>query len=262
MKKEDLKEKLKQEIESEASALERRVNTKKSLASLEMPEDSYEDLMERIRAKEESEQESVDKPKRKVKIIPFGTRRKALATVAMVAVLVVGTGLGVNGARLYVLNAKNRMQDSKVDISVDTEDIAYFELTEEEAYEKIEEELGILALRLADKPKEIKLEKVYIDVDSNEAMMEFYYGSHILTIYENRQNGNVSINTQQDGEIVGTVEVFHLGETLDIIEIDKGNDELSYAVQLEYGNAFYYLSSDMELKELENILHGVTFKNF
>lgn len=261
MKKEDLKEKLKQEIESEASALERRVNTKKSLASLEMPEDSYEDLMERIRAKEESEQESVDKPKRKVKIIPFGTRRKALATVAMVAVLVVGTGLGVNGARLYVLNARNRTQDSRVDISVDTEDIAYFELTEEEAYQKIEKDIGILALRLTDRPSKLELKKVYIDTDSNEALMEFYNGNHVLTIYENKQNSNVSFNAQQDGIVIDTIEVFHLGSTLNIIEIDKGNGELSYTVQLEYGNAFYYLTSDMDLKELKNILYGIVFSS-
>lgn len=261
MKKEDLKEKLKQEIESEASALERRVNTKKSLASLEMPEDSYEDLMKRIQAKEESEQESVDKPKRKVKIIPFGIRRKALATVAMVAVLVVGTGLGVNGARLYVLNARNRTQDSRVDIAIDTEDVTYFELTEEEAYEKIEEEIGILALRLTDKPKDLILEKAYVDTEMGEALMEFYDGDHILAIYENKQNRNVSFNAQQDGIIVDTIEIFHLGESLDIIEVNKGNEELSYTMQLEYGNAFYYLSSDLELDELKGILHGIAFKN-
>lgn len=261
MKKQDLKEKLKQEIESEASALERRVNTKKSLASLEMPEDSYEDLMERIRTKKESEQESVEEPKQKAKIIPFATRRKALATVAMVAVLVVGTGLGVNGARLYVLNARNRTQDSKVDVAIDTEDVVYFELTEEEAYEKIEEDIGILALRLEDRPKGMELEKVYIDVESGEAIMEFYYDEHVLTIYENKQNRNVSFNAQQDGTTVDTVEVFHLGKTLDIIEVDKGDGELAYTINLEYGNAFYYLSSDIDLVELENILYGIIFKS-
>lgn len=261
MKKEDLKEKLKQEIESEASALERRVNTKKSLASLEMPEDSYEDLMKRIQAKEESEQESVDKPKRKVKIIPFGTRRKALATVAMVAVLVVGTGLGVNGARLYMLGVENRGQNRRVDIVADTEDIFYVELTEEEAYKKIEEELGILALRLTDKPNGMKLEKLYIDEEMGEALIEFYYNDCILTIYENKQNSNVSFNAQQDGVVVDTVEAFHLGKNVDIIEVDKGNGDSSYTMQLDYGNAFYYMSSDIKLEELENILYGIIFNN-
>lgn len=261
MKKQDLKEKLKQEIESEASALERRVNTKKSLASLEMPENSYEDLMERIRTKKESEQESVEEPKRKAKIIPFATRRKALATVAMVAVLVVGSGLGVRGARLYMLNVKNRDQNDRVDIAVDTDDIFYVNLTEEEAYEKIEEEMGILALRLADKPKGMELGEVIINAEMGEALMEFDYNQHVLTLYENKRNSDGTFNARIDGGLVDTVEIFHLGRTLDIIEVDKGDGEEFYAVQLEYGNAFYYISSDMELDELKNILYGVVFNN-
>lgn len=261
MKKEDLKEKLKQEIELEASALERRVNTKKSLASLEMPEDSYEDLMKRIQAKEESEQESVDKPKRKVKIIPFGTRRKALATVAMVAVLVVGTGLGVNGAKLYMLNVKNRDQNDRVDIAVDTDDIFYVNLTEEEAYEKIEEEMGILALRLADKPKGMELGEVIINAEMGEALMEFYYDDYALSVYENRQNKNASFNAQLDGKIIDKVETFYFEKELDVLEIDKKDGNTFYWVQLEYGNAYYQLSTDMKLDEFKNVLYGLVFKS-
>ena len=57
MKKKDLKETLKQEIESEAATLERRVSTKKHLATLEMPKDSYKELMERIKAREKEMKE-------------------------------------------------------------------------------------------------------------------------------------------------------------------------------------------------------------
>ena len=263
MKKKDLKETLKREIESEATALERRVNTKKSLASLEMPEDSYEDLMERMKAKENTEPQPESDTKPSVKRIPFHAKaqRRALATAAMVAVLVAGAGLGVKGARLYMLNVGNRGQNERVDITVDTDNIFYVDLTEEEAYKKIEEELGILALRLTDRPKGMELQEVFIDAELGEALMEFYYDNHILEIYENKQNRNVTFYAQQDGVIVDTIEVFHLGETLDIAEIDKGNGELSYTVQLEYGNAFYYLSSDMRLEELESILYGIIFKS-
>ncbi len=258
MKKKDLKELLKQEIESEASALERRANTKKSLTSLEMPEDSYEQLMERIKQNKKLEGETA--AEMNPVIIPF-RQKKALAALAMVAILVTVTGLGVNGARLYVLNVGNREKNRKIDIIADTDDIFYVELTEEEAYEKIEEEIGILALRLTDRPKELKLEKVYIDTKMGEALMEFYDDDRILAIYENRQNSNVAFNAQQDGKVIETIEVFHLGETLDITEIDKGNGEISYAVELEYRNAFYYLSSDIELDELESILYGIIFEN-
>lgn len=258
MKKKDLKELLKQEIESEASALERRANTKKSLTSLEMPEDSYEQLMERIKQNKKLEVETA--AEMNPVIIPF-RQKKALAALAMVAVLVTVTGLGVNGARLYVLNIGNREQNGKIDITVDTDDIFYVELTEEEAYQKIEEELNILALRITDKPQNLKLEKAYIDKEMGEALMEFYNDDCVLTIYENKQNSNVSFNAYRDGEIVDTVEIFHLGEVISVSKIDKGDDELFYAAQLEYGNAFYYVSSDIDLEEFKKILYGIIFYN-
>lgn len=258
MKKKDLKELLKQEIESEASALERRANTKKSLTSLEMPEDSYEQLMERIKQNKKLEGETA--AEMNPVIIPF-RQKKALAALAMVAVLVTVTGLGVNGARLYLLKVERHQEIGAFDIITDTDDIRYLELTEKEAYEKIEEELGIIALRLTDRPKGMELEKVYIDSKMGEAVMEFHYGDYIFSIYENKQNTNVSFNAQQDGIIIATIEAFHLGKTINISEVDKGNGELSYAAQLVYGNAFYYLSGDMGLEEMESILYGIIFKN-
>ncbi len=259
MKKKELKGILKQEIESEASAWERRVNTKRSLASLEMPEDSYDELMERIR--EKKEQGAEPEKKSTNKIIPFCTGRKALITAVMVVVLVTGAGLGVHGARLYILNISNREQNNRVDIAMNTEDIFYVELTEEEAYEKIEEEIGILALRLTDKPKEMELKKVYIDAEMGEAIMEFYYNDCILSIYENKQSANASFQARSDGEIVGKTETFYLEKELEILKINKSDGDMAYQVQLEYGNAVYRLISDMEQEEFENILYGLIFKN-
>lgn len=249
MEKDDLKERLKQEIEMEALTLERRVNTKKELASLEMPEDSYEQLMKRIQKKEQS----------KAKRCYFS--KKTLVTVAMILVVISVAGLGVNGARLYVLNVTNQKLGSKSGIIADTDDIFYVELTEKEAYEKIEDDIGILALRLADKPKGMELEKVYIDAEMGEALMEFYYNDHILTIYENRQNSNATFNTQLDGETVGTIEIFHLGETINITEVNKGDGGVFYVVQLERGDAYYYITSDIELESFKNIICGIIFIN-
>ncbi len=265
MKKKDLKETLKQEIESEAATLERRVSTKKHLATLEMPKDSYKELMERIKAREKEmkEEKANARLHQRAKILPFPApaRRKTWATVAMVAVLVAGTGVGVKGAKLYILNVEKQQEKGAFDISTETEDVFYVELTEKEAYEKIEEELGILALRITDRPNGFELEKTYIDKDMGEAVMEFHFGDDTFTIYQNKQNRNMAFNAQQDGVFVETIEIFHLGKTIDIMEFDKGNGELSYVAHLEYGNAFYYLSGDIELEKLESIIYGIVFKN-
>lgn len=249
MEKEDLDERAKQEIESEALLLERRVNTKKELASLKMSEDSYEKLMNTIW--------EIEKIKRKKRSL----HRKTLATAATVALLITVAGLGVNGARLYVMEALKQEDESIYDITTDADDNFYVNLTEEEAYDRIEEELGILALRLGNKPRGMKLEKVYIDKELGEAVMEFHYNECILSIYENKQNSNVSFNVRLDGTEVDNIEVFHLGKTIEIVEIDNNDGTIFYRTQIEYGNAYYVLSSEMSLEEFENVIYGIIFKN-
>lgn len=267
MKKKDLKETLKQEIESEAATLERRVSTKKHLATLEMPKDSYKELMERIKAREKEmkEEKANARLHQRAKILPFPAparrKTKTWATVAMVVVLVAGTGVGVKGAQLYMLKVEQQEGNVAYDIITDTEDIRFIELNEEDAYEKIEKELGILALRLADKPNGLKMEKVYIEAEMGEAVMEFCYNDNILSIYENKQNAKASFNAQVDGKEVDKIETFYLEKELEILEIDKKDGNIFYWVQLEYGNAYYQLSTDMELEYFKNILYGLVFKN-
>lgn len=257
MKNQDLKEDLKQEIETEAATLERRVNSKKELASLTMPEDSYQQLMKHIQKKEQGKIKSKDSSKKEN--ILFS--RNAMATIAMVVVLITVAGLGVNGARVYVLNVEKKEENGTLDISTNTENVFYVELTEKDAYEKIEEDIGILALRLGEKPQGMELGDVFIDKEMGEAMMEFNYNNHILRIYQNKQREDASFKTQIDGTILDTVEIFHLGKNLDITEVDKGNGEIFYAIQLEYANAYYHITSDMDLESFKNILYGIIFKN-
>ena len=252
MEKQDLKKRLKQEVESEASALERRVNTKKELASLKMPDDSYEELMKRISSKENARHKT---------IFFRNSPKKALATAVLVTLMVTITGLGANAARLYLLKVENRERGGKPEIAIDTEEVYYGDMGEDEAYEKIEEELGILALRLIDKPNGMELGKVYIDAKMGEAIMEFYHGDRILRVYENKQSEGASFNSQLDGRIVDTIETFYLGQLIEIVAIDKDNGNIFYRTQFEYGNAYYFISSDMNLEELKNVLYGIIFRN-
>ncbi|MCI8744927.1 MAG: hypothetical protein HFI25_04500, partial [Lachnospiraceae bacterium] len=126
----DLEEKLRQEIENEAIQLERRVNTKKELASLKMPENSYERLMSEIHKKE------------KLRSRKSALFKKALTTAAMAAIFISMAGVGASGAKLYVMKVAEQQSDGSYDITTDKDENFYVELTEEEAYERIEEEIG------------------------------------------------------------------------------------------------------------------------
>lgn len=251
MEKKDVKEWVRSGIEAEASDLEQQVNDNQELDGIEMPEDSFADLMARIEASEKNG--AAKSPK------PFRIRKRTLLAVALVAILIAALGAGATGAKLFVPKVENRGKDGELSIAVDSDEMYYGEMTEEEAYEEIEEKLGILALRLGYKPKGMELEVVRIGEDMGEALMEFYCGEHILTIYENKQNDSATFNTKIDGDVIDTIEIFHTGKMINVIEIDKGDGERYYAAQLEQGNAYYYLTSDVKMEEFKLILNGLIF---
>ena len=251
MDEKELREHIQRGIEQEAAALEQSLEGKEELADIEMPEGSFDDLMARIHANETAK-----------KVKPFRMRKRALLAVALVAILAVGATLSTTGAKLFVPKVENRGEDGELNYAINNDEGVIVELTEDDAYEEIEEQLGILALRLTSKPKGMELEKVYIDVDMGEAMMEFYYGEHILTVYESKRSEGALFNTSLDGietEEVDEVEIFHLGMTVPVVEIDKGDGDFFYSMQLKYANAYYYVTSDMSVEEFKNILMGIVF---
>ena len=105
------------------------------------------------------------------------------------------------------------------------------------------------------------MKTVCISEDMGEALLEFYQDEYILTVYENKQNDGASINVQSDGQVVDQIEQFYLGDEVEIIEIQDTDNRIRYQTQIEYGNAYYYLTTNMELKEFENIIQGLIFKN-
>ena len=208
---------IKKEIEEEAGALEKHAQENEELASLRMPDDSYEDLMRRIAAREK---ENAGKTAEKAsgaggaeaggaKVFRF--RRRTLIAAALAAVLLLAFSAGAVGERLFEPEVTGQIEDGEYNVRILSGDKeTYLKVTEEEAYDEIEERLGILALRLGYKPWGMELSSVYIDENTGEAQMEFIYESCVLRIYENKQRSNGVFSIQTDGKIVETVQTFYL----------------------------------------------------
>lgn len=243
------------EIETEAEALEKKAEENTELSSLHMPEDSFADLMSRIEAEKKNAAGNSSA------IRPFHIRRRTLVAVALAAVLLAALGLGASGERLFAPTVESKIADGEYNVRViNGEDVQYFDWTEEEAYEEIEERLGILALRLGYKPKGMELTKVTIGEDMGEAQMEFWSGDSILRIYENKQSRNATFDTQFDGKIIDSIDTFFNGEKLNILEIDSESEEF-LATELERGNTYYYITFSYNLDEFKEIVQGIYFKS-
>ena len=259
---------IKKEIEEEAGALEKHAQENEELASLRMPDDSYEDLMRRIAAREK---ENAGKTAEKAsgaggagaggaKVFRF--RRRTLIAAALAAVLLLAFSAGAVGERLFEPEVTGQIEDGEYNVRVESGDETYYlNLDETEAYEEIEERLGILALRLGYKPKGMELESVYIDENMGEAQMEFYDANEYLIVYENKQINQAVFDVQLDGEIVDTVEMFQSEEGIEILEINRSKDKVFYAIQIEWGNAYYCVTSSLNLENFREIVRGIFFGN-
>lgn len=250
---------IKKEIETEAAALEKHAGENEELSSLQMPEDSFADLMQRIGAREK---DGTDAGKGRAGAKVFHFRRRMLIAVALIAVLLVGTGIGVAGERLFEPEVTGEIQDGEYNVRVESGDeTIYLNLDETEAYEEIEERLGILALRLGYKPKEMAMTKVIISENMGEARMEFSYNAAYFVIYQNKQNSNAVFDLHIDGNIINKIELFHNEKKVNILKIDKNETGFFYAVQFEYANAYYYVMSDFDLNDFTQIVQEIFFEN-
>ena len=265
------------EFEKEADDLERRLKEREAanpeLAAMKMPDDSFDDLMRRIEAGKKAETGDLEKETGTDHVVsleehpasgrkPFRMQKRVLLAVAAAAVLVVATGVGATGAKLFVPKVENSGEDGEFNTTIHSGDIAsYEEVTEDEAYEEIEERLGIQALRLSSKPKDLILEKVYIDESTREAQMEFSYNGNIFTVYENKQASDSTFKTEMDGVEVDSIDAFHLNQTVSIVQIDRGDGKIAYATQFEQNNAYYYINGNIELETFEEILNGLFFES-
>ena len=245
---------IKKEIETEAEALEQQVEANEELSSVRMPDDSYADLMKRIEAREKSSAAPAPKA--------FHIRRRTLLAVALVAILLAAVGVGASGERLFSPTVESRMEDGEYNVRiVSGNEIEYLNLAESEAYEEIEERLGILALRLGYKPQGMELENVQISEDMGEAQMEYRYGIYVLRLYENKQSSNVTFDAQFDGKIVDIIESFYYDEELKILAIDREEETPFYTTNIEKGNAYYHVVSNLNLDEFKEVLRGIFFEN-
>lgn len=251
---------IKKEIETEAAALEKHAGENEELSSLQMPEDSFADLMQRIEAREKDGADAGKGRAGAAGAKVFHLRRRMLIAVALIAVLLVGTGIGVAGERLFEPEVVGEIEDGEYNVKILSGDKeTYLKVTEEEAYEEIEERLGILALRLGYKPQGMEMTQVIISEDMREVWMKFECGNTSLTIYENKQSNNASFDMQMDGKIIDTVEMFHSEEKILIQEASAENFSSLYLAELKQGNAYYYIVSDFDLKEFKEIVQGIFF---
>ena len=273
-----------EELQKEADTVREMLEQSPDLQEIEVPEELERKLAERIRKYEEEkaidalsekdkealrlgrelqEKESSGKrdPKKNKKSVHRPKNWKVQFAAVIACVLVFGSGIISVGGKNIIVNVFDRKFGGGEKTYVDTEEIELnTELTEEEAYAKVEETFGTKVVRMVYKPENTVFLEVQIHKDLQEAI--FYYKvndktmSYRIEFPYSESSGGVEIQDEllQEYMIKLPKVVVEISEyKVPSIKIQE------FEAQFSYKNSKYFLIGLIEQNEFEKIVKNLNF---
>ena len=188
---------------------------------------------------------------------------KAMATVAAMLILVIALDTGTVGQKVYRPESVVEHRDGEVVIKVDNEEWIDRNVDEDEIYEEIEERLGIRALRLGYRPVGMELYKVEVLEEFGEARIQYIYQGQIFQIYMCRDfsKNELIIKSDVGGEIIDTIEIFHLNMEVDVLDMKNDKGKSMYFVELKSNDTYFFMDGMIEKDTFFDIIENIYDKN-
>lgn len=192
-------------------------------------------------------------------------KRKSLRVyVALAAVMIMVLAVSISSVgdgRSLMKTIKSMVGEREVVKVNSGEDNYVIEVeNEEEAYQKIEKELGIKPVKVIDIPKKTKFIKAVIEKELGVG--EFYYqyqGENIVYVIDEDQAKN-SIGITMEDEVIKDYTLKVEGVLINIQECEiTSTKQKRYYASFDYKETKYFLSGIMEQEEFEQILKNLYF---
>lgn len=194
------------------------------------------------------------------------SRRKAYLSrvAAAVVIVLLAGGIGVTsfGGPERVMEMMKRNDGSREVEQVDSnkDNLVIKEENEEEAYQKIKDELGIDPVRLAIRPKGFKYKWIKIEKDAqiSEIMYQYKEENILYTISAMQSNNSMGLDAD-DKEVDKYMKKVN-GVNISIQEyITSESKKKKYIAKFKYGGTGYYLAGIMPRDEFINLLKNLHF---
>ena len=194
------------------------------------------------------------------------SRRKAYLSrvAAAVVIVLLAGGIGVTsfGGPERVMEMMKRNVGSREVEQVDSnkDNLVIKEENEEEAYQKIKDELGIDPVRLAIRPKGFKYKWIKIEKDAqiSEIMYQYKEENILYTISAMQSNNSMGLDAD-DKEVDKYMKKVN-GVNISIQEyITSESKKKKYIAKFKYGGTGYYLAGIMPRDEFINLLKNLHF---
>lgn len=194
------------------------------------------------------------------------SRRKVYLSrvAAAVVIVLLAGGIGVTsfgGPERVMEIVKSKVGTRKVEkINSNEENLVIKEENEEQAYQKIKDELGIEPVRIVDRPNGFKYEDAKLEKDAQISEILYQYkGENILyTISMAQSNDSWGIDLE-DKEVKKYTKKIK-GVNMSIHEyITLESKKRRYVAKFKYSGVGYYLTGVMPKEDFNNILKKLYF---
>lgn len=209
-----------------------------------------------------SHKQDEEKPDGNKKVVRKRKSLRVYVALAAVMTLLLVVGMSTMGDGGGIVETIKSLVGEREVLQVDSgEDNKVIEVeTEEEAYQKIEKELGIKPVKLVVLPKETEFEKIRIEKDMKVA--EFYYkykGENIVYIINGDQTKN-SIGIDREDEVIEQYSMKVKGITIEVKVCQLPAAKATrYFAHFYYKEGEYFLLGIMNREEFEEILNNLYF---
>lgn len=194
------------------------------------------------------------------------SRRKVYLSrvAAAVVIVLLAGGIGVTsfgGPERVMEIVKSKVGTREVEkINSNEENLVIKEENEEQAYQKIKDELGIDPVRIVIRPKEFKFGWAKIENNAQISEMLYRYRGENIFFVINASQSNNSWGTNVDDKKIKDYTRKIKGVKFQIKEFETvKSKERRYAARFEYGGTGYYLMGVMPRRDFNNILKNLHF---
>ena len=275
---EELREWVKKQMEKENRSLENnffsRVFRRKNDITDEELDRFFAEAMERIKMqeelqKEEEKKEHLRKEKWKKRFsfkgdsaVGYRKLSKVAGFVIVCAIAVFAASMTIEANRNYFVDSVKYLtgNDTKILIDNDASNDKP-SLDEEQARDKIEEEMGVEVPEFLYRPETFEFYKYEITPESGIANLQYLYEGNVLSVYMKKVNDNLqSSGISIPGNDINIIYPDKENIPVHIIEIEEENDLVpGYIAEWTYQNVYYQMIGKMPKKIFEKILKEMIF---
>lgn len=179
---------------------------------------------------------------------------RMMIAAAILCSVLVATGITVGAKIGYEYRIKSRVE-IKSDTVLNNTEVKEQDDALDLAYVEIYETTGINVLRLGERPKKLRFEKVFLN--TQRAVMYFKYGEQPFSIVQQIRTEDNSVSIVSDRTEVCKVYNEWLKKEIVVEKSVISKGKVEYSANIVENNVYYYLAGIMKEQEFINIVEGV-----